>query len=372
MRSSLVVALSTSLFLVACGPATPAVSTPADDSAAAKTAAAAAGSASTKDAVLARDPQIVALMTPVLACKFEEGYFDDECPAMKAWHDNEELFAEGKGDDTVFSMLGDPDEKVRILAADKSFTDTSKYFADKAHATRLFALALKETNSRVGHDLGGYVAKVDAEKLGLGPELVALAKHPLVKFREALAFYLISTNQSPSSLEVVKILLEDADPTVKENAIGSLSTGGITPDVPAVCELMKKQLVRTDDFAGKALWAGSSSKCAGIDDLVIAELEKRVADPTKVKNAVGIGYSLAASAVCNRTASADLRKKGFAIGVKLTDSKVPDPNTRRSSISVLTGCDPAGAKKVLTVLAKDKEKFVADEAKSTLAKLPKK
>jgi hypothetical protein len=367
MRSLLAGSLVTSLFLVACGAAPPAASTPPEGSAAATGTAAPA-----KGAELARDPAIVALAAPALACKFEEGYFDEECPAMKAWHENEELFADGKGNDTVFSMLGDPDEKLRVLAADKGIDGSQAYFADKAHATRLFALAKKETSAQVGHDLGGYVAKVDAEKLGLGPDLVALAKQPVVKFREALAFYLISTNQSPTSLEVLNILLEDADATVKENAIGSLSTGGITPGVPPVCELLKKQLARTDDFAGKALWAGSSSKCAGIDDVVIAELEKRVADPTKVKNAVGIGYSLAAGSVCGRTASADLKKKGFAIGVKLTDSKVPDPNTRRSSISVLTGCDPAGAKKVLSVLAKDKDKFVADEAKSTLAKLPKK
>jgi hypothetical protein len=374
MRGSLLLSSFIALALVACGGAQPTSVTPADGSPGpgATTAPGAAASPATKGAPPARDPQIVALAQPALACKFEEGYFDEECPALKAWHDNEELFAEGKGNDTVFSMLGDPDEKIRVLATDKGIDDSKTYFADKAHATLLFALAKKETNPGVAHEFGGYVAKVDVEKLGLGPELVALAKQPVGKFREALAFYLISTNQSPTAFEALKILLEDADKAVKENAIGSLSTGGITPGVPPVCDLLKKQLVRTDDFAGKALWTGSSSKCPGIDEVVIAELEKRVADPTKVTNAVGIGYSLAAQSVCQRTASADLRKKGFAIGVKLTDARLPDPNTRRAGLSVLTGCDPAGAAKALGPLAKDKDKFVADEAKKELTKLPKK
>ena len=76
----------------------------------------------------------MALATPALACKFEEGYFDEECPAMKAWHENEELFAEGKGSEAVFAMLGDPDEKLRVLAADKAIDGSQAYFADEARS----------------------------------------------------------------------------------------------------------------------------------------------------------------------------------------------------------------------------------------------
>lgn len=376
MRSALL--LSSALVLVACGGAQPDAATPpagsvepvattAPASAPAPAPAAAAGS----DAPLARDPRIVALVTPALACKFEEGYFDDECPAYKAWKDNDELFAEGKGNDTIFSLLGDADEKLRVLATDKGFDNSQAYFADKAHATRLFALAKKETNAAVAHSLGGYVAKVDAEKFGLGAELRALAKHPVSRFREALAFYLISTFQSPTALDVEQILLEDPDTKVKEKAIGALSTGGITPGVEPVCALLKKQMARTDDLVGDALQTASSSKCAGIDELLIAELEKRTADPSKVTNAVGIDYSLAAGNVCSRTRSPDLTKKGFAIGKKLVDPKLPDPNTRRAALSVLVSCGPEEAAKALAPLAKDKDKYVAEEAKKKLEALPK-
>ncbi len=375
MRSSVLLS-SAALFLVACGGAQPDAATPPAGSVepAATTAPASApapAAAASSDAPLARDPKIVALVTPTLACKFEEGYFDDECPAYKAWKDNDELFAEGKGDDTIFSLLGDADEKLRVLATEKGFSDSRAYFADKAHATRLFALAKKETNASVAHTLGGYVAKVDAEKFGLGAELRALAKHPVAGFRDALAFYLISTFQSPTALDVLQVLLEDADSKVKKTAISSLSTGGITPGVEPVCALLKKQIARTDDLVGGALWAGSSSKCAGIDELVIAELEKRAADPSKVTNAVGIDFGLAASGVCRRTASADLKKKGFAVGKKLADAKVPDANTRRSALGVLEACDAAEAAKVIAPLAKDKDKFVADAAKKKLEELSK-
>jgi hypothetical protein len=303
-------------------------------------------------------------MKPALACKFEEGYFDDECPAIKAWADNEDLFADGKGNETLLSLFGDPDVKVRILA-DKHSIDLS-FFEDKAHAAKLFALAKAEKDESVAHDLARYVAKVDAEKLGLGAELKELAKHPSKKFREGIAFYLISSHQGPVALEVEQMLIDDADPGVQSNAISALSTGGITPGVEPICKLLTKQLSRTDNLHGEALWAGGSSKCAGMKDQVAVELDKRTKDPSKITNAVGIKYALAAGDLCRDETPPAMKKKGFELGKRLTDTKVPDPNTRRSGLGVLVTCDPAAAATILAGLAKDKDKFVADEAKKKL------
>jgi hypothetical protein len=347
------------LLLTACGGA----NAPAKDATSAGAPAAEGASA----APGGRDPQIVALMKPALACKFEEGSFDEECAAYKAWVDNDELFAEGKGNETLLSMFADPDVKVRLLAERKSIDHS--YFDDKARAARLFALAKAEKDETVAHGLAGYVAKVDAEKMGLGAELKELAKHPAKRFREALAFYLISSFQTPIALEVEQMLIDDPDPSVRGDAIGALSTGGITPGVEPVCKLLTKQLTRTDELHAKALWAGGSSKCAGMKDQVAAELDKRTKDPSKVTNAVGIEYALAAGDLCRDETPPALKKKGFEIGKRLTDAKLPDPNTRRSGIGVLSRCDPAAASAILAPLAKDKDKFVADEAKKQLDEL---
>lgn len=190
-------------------------------------------------AVGARDPRIVALAQPALACKFEDDDFDRECPAVKAWSDNEELFAEGKGNETIFSMLADKDPKVRALAALHGIDDGPAFFADKDHARRVFELA----NGRADADgtLAYYVSLVPADKLGLGKELVALAKHPSRPFRSALSG-VITKSQSPSAVATLRALLDDADTKVREDAISALSTGGITPPVEPVCSMLQEQM----------------------------------------------------------------------------------------------------------------------------------
>ncbi len=83
-------------------------------------------------------------------------------------------------------------------------------------------------------------------------------------------------------------------------------------------------------------------------------------------------FSLATEGVCRPTESADLKKKGFAIAQKLVDTRVKGSSWRQAEISVLVICDPARAGKVLSALAKDKDKSIVAEAKKRLAELSKK
>jgi hypothetical protein len=316
----------------------------------------------------ARDPKIMKLAKAALACPFTDGAFSEDCAAYKAWQDENDLFADGKGNDTIFAMLADSDEKTRALGKTHGIDGPVRYFSDKARASELFARAAKATDVDLARDYANYVSYVDADKMGLAKELRALAKHPLKEFRSSLTV-IVSRSQAPTALEVERTLLEDSERDVRKSAISALSTGGITPGVEPVCSLLKKQLLRTDDLIGDALWAGSSSKCEGMDKLVLAELQKRTADPSKVTNAVGIGYSLAASGVCSRTKTPELKKESFAIGLRLTDAKVKDPNTRRAGVIVLADCDRASAVAPLTALAKDKDAFIAKEAAAKLAEV---
>ena len=237
-------------------------------------------------------------------------------------------------------MMGDPDVKVRTLAVEHGVGNAATFFADHAKAARLFAMAQNEKSTSVARSLVGLVTRLDADKLGLGGELVALAKSPNAAVRKALTSA-IAHAQGPSTLAVITTLLNDPDREVKRSAISALSTGGITPAVDPVCKLLSEQIARTDNSAGDALWSGSSSKCEGMDKAVLEELGKRVADLSRVTNAVGIGYELAATGVCSRTKSPELKKTGFQILKKLTTSAVKDPNTRSAAVGGLSDCDPS-------------------------------
>jgi HEAT repeat protein len=317
----------------------------------------------------ARNPAIAKLAKQAAACKYE-GYFDEDCAGYKAWNDEETLFADGKANDTLFSMLSDPDEKIRVLASKKSIDDPKAYFADKGRATQLVALAGKATDAETARTLAGYVCEVDPEKVGLAAPILALAKHPVAEARQQLAG-IIERNQGKTAVAIITQLVDDTDKSVRSHAISDLSGGGITPGGPAVCALLSKELSRTDDTAGDALWAGASSKCAGMDKQVITELEKRVAAPTKITNANGVGYALAASRLCSLYSTPEYKPRAFAVAKALSSPKITDPNTRSASLGAISSCGGADAGPVLKALTQDKDARFAKTAAETLARMKK-
>lgn len=364
MRNELLIL--TGVILLGCGgAATNGVDSPANAKVEPAREKTAPTSPETPPAAPSRDPKILALAAAAAACTYEEGSFDGECPAYRAWSNEEALFEGGKGDDTVFSLSGDPDEKLRALASEKPLNDSRAYFKDKGRARLLYAMAQRETLPWLETRLGEWVVRTDAEVLGLATEYRELAKKTSVAMRKSIATS-IGYHQTPLVLEVTRALLADPDASVQARAISALSFGGITPPSEPVCKLLTEQIARNDDLVGEALLAGSSSQCPGMDDLVIAGLTKRVADPTTITNRVGIGFSLAAGGVCSRTSSEELKKRGFEVALKLTSTKVPDANTRKAGLGALTSCDKNAARNALTSLTKDKDKWVAENAKKAL------
>jgi hypothetical protein len=353
------------LLLAACGGAPP---TPAVEGASgpAPSAAASAGAAPADEPAPApgsRDPKIAALAKAALDCKFEEGEFDTECPAYKAWTEEEALFEDGHGDDTIFSMLGDPELKVRLLVADKDIS--APYWESKEHAKTLVTLGKAEQNDNLSNRLGMHAAMVDWQTLGLAASLKDLAQHAPQPFRRALAYHLNSYFQTPAVIEVDQILIEDADKSVADTAVEGLGRGDTTEPL---CKLLTAQMTRNDFRHSTALWAGSSASCAGMKELVAAELAKRIADPTKVTKDTGWDYVRAARNVC-RGKSPELQSKGLALAKKLADARIPDTYTRRRSLDAIVECDPkAGAAFVGTLL---KDKAIGKDAKTTLDELKK-
>jgi hypothetical protein len=321
----------------------------------------------------ARDPRVMALAKTAAACKFEESYFDEECPGYKAWKDDEPLFADGKGDDTLLSMLGDKDAKIRVLAADKGFSDPGKITGNAARARELFAIVQRETVDHVGGMVAYQAARVDVEKFGLQQDLLACGKHALVEVRRNIS-YAIAFQQGPAALHLTALLLDDASKDrlgreVREQATSNLSMGGITPGTPEVCAMLERQMATAGPIGASALRAAGSSKCPGMLAKAAETLTKRTQDPSKITNHEGVNYTLAVDDVCGRPATTpELKKVGFGVAKKL--SQVNEPNTKRGSARVLQKCgEREEAKAALEVLAGDKDKFVADEAKKVLAEM---
>ncbi|MGZ3478195.1 MAG: hypothetical protein ACXVCJ_27105, partial [Polyangiales bacterium] len=315
----------------------------------------------------AKDPKIVALANAAAKCKFEDNYFDDECKAYKAWKDEEKLFEEGKGDLTILAMLEDKDVKIRVLASDKGFDSFEKIAGDKANAARIFADAKTETHPTVARSLGSYVARIDSEKLGMEADLKALAKLPSVELRDALAFHLYASKQTPLRLEITKQLLADSEPKVQSSALKGLSMGAARGKAPEACKLMGEQISRPDS---DALWQVGTSGCTSVFDALAAELLKRSTDPAKAAKD-GVSLSLAIGSMC-RDGNAAQKTKGFTAAKALTDTKVKNVNARTAGVSSLAACDKVAAKPVLTALAKDGDKYVAERATKELAALDKK
>jgi hypothetical protein len=327
-------------------------------------------------AVSVRNAGAVRLAKAAAACKFDEGSIDRDCNAFTAWMEEEKAF-EKNGNVTLLSLLEDADPKIRQVAAARAFDKADEFFADKDNARRLIAIAAKETDAEVANLLGNRVTNIDAEKVGLKGEFFALTQHPQKKFREALSFYLLGHNPSAFNLIVAERLMNDSDARVQEEAVGSLSTGGITKGTDGVCKLLAKELKRTDKPGAEAHWAAGTSNCGSVFPALIDSLEKRVGENGKMFVDNFDRYALAASSACSPRPKFDdatlatMKKRLFAVGKLITAPTQKDPNMRNFGIRVLTDCDPVAARPVLEAMAKEtgKDSFVADRAKDALKDL---
>jgi hypothetical protein len=368
------------LLLAACGgaPATTTVaangaatdgSSNASGTAAATVAPCPDGAASAAGQADEPDADILALAAATQKCEFSNGSFSWDCPAFKEWRsENDDLFEGPGGNATLLKMLEDTDVRMRTLVVERGFSSGRGYFADKKRAERLLVVIDKERETRLLRYYGKFAAHINGEKL-LGKELQGLAKHPTTEFRSSFAEYVLPQNPTTFSLDLTKVLIDDADWAVRRSAVRALSANGRTRPTDKICETLKAQLVRDDKIAEDALEAGSSSKCKGMPQLVLAEIEKRAKDPAKVVAKDAPRLSSPLTSICWRSQTTDdLKKRAFDVAVKVLP-KVEDQWQKNMWLSLLRTCDISRAKAALTPYLKDKNKDVAEEAKQELQRV---
>lgn len=311
-----------------------------------------------------RDPAIQALAAKAAACSFEDGAFDEECDAYKAWSEAEEPFEDGKGDATLVSMLEDADEKVRLLATKKS--PSPAFVEQPAIRQRLRAAFAKEKNEEVRREHVRIFAKMSAKQ----PEVVALwqelAKHPSVEVRHTLGFYL--SQPHPAALAVSRTLASDPEARVREGALVGIQMATDFGKNEPACQALVEILGREDDLDGHVAWTASSTYCASVQAPLLASLLAHTSDAARVDRGV-VRYSLAVDAFCREgsLATPDQKRKAFEVARRLVDPKVR--SNRSSAVKSLASCDPVAGKPLVAKLAGDKDASVVREAKEALAKL---
>jgi hypothetical protein len=314
------------------------------------------------------DPDILALAEAAKTCKFENSSFDWNCPAYKAFtSESDDLFEGLDGNSTILAMLENSDVRMRTLAADKGFVTGRAFFAQKSNAERLIKVIAKEGEPRVLSRLGRFAAFINAEKLGMTEQVMAFTAHGNSQFRDAVASAMLPLQPTAFSLKFTQKLLDDADRSVKRSALLALSGNGRTRASESLCAALKSQLTRTDDLAAEALEAGSTSKCEGMQEATLTEIEKRVkaAQPdTKLGN-----FQSAVSSVCwgFRTPEA-LKKRAFDVAVKVAP-KISEEWEQRSFIRLFRMCDVKRAKEALTPFLKSSYPDTAKEVKEELARV---
>ncbi len=312
------------------------------------------------------DPDILLLAEQAKTCKFERASFDSSCPAYKAWwNENEDLFEGPDGNATILSMLESEDIRMRVLAIDQGFESGRSFFGDKATAERLLKVISKEGEPRILTRLGRFTAFINAEKLGLEDALTAFTKHPQADFREAVASSTLPLQPTAFSLELTKKFMDDADNSVKRAALAALSGNGRTRASAALCTTLEAQLTRTDDLLAEALEAGATSKCQGMQEATLAELEKQAKKPeSKLSD-----FRSPISSLCWGWKTDEKIKKRTFDSLLALFQRSTDSWDKRSALYLFRSCDPARAKGVITPLLQDKDEEVRKEAQDELTRI---
>jgi hypothetical protein len=318
------------------------------------------------------DPDVLKLAEAAKsACAFERSQFDWDCAQYKAFvRENDDLFESAEGNATLLSMLESNDARMRVLAAEKGFLMARAFFSDRATAERLIKVVEKETDQGLLRKYGRFVAAIPAERLAMKTAFEKLVAHPNVSFRESLLSYMLPSHPSDLSLALVKkAIAEDVDTSVRRAALESLAANGRTKPTDAICATLKGELARTDVLARSALEAGVASKCAGLTELSLAEIEKR----TKGGPVEGLDVQSALRDVCwDWQSPADLKKRAFDVAARIAP-KLPDDDgwTKRSYLRLFRSCDVERAKAALTPFTSSKNKEVATVAKEELKEVEK-
>ena len=309
------------------------------------------------------DPSVLLLLRKALACKWEATGASEWCDDVKAWREARETFEHGSNDATLVTLLGDVDDRVRLLAATNLAVFGQRYRTDKALAGSVVRAGETERSVRVAAHLGAALARIDVEKTELFDRVRAIAaKHALVALRVALVLALAHENPSSMSAFTLTLdLLRDPDKEVRAAALSALWTCGARhPD--EACRAWREHIDdgEDDDLAARATdyltWAGT---CQAHYDALLDSEERRF----KAGRTTRAPFARSLGNLCeDPKATAAQRARATDLARRMAEQKTSDRDVRGAALAQVLRCDPANGKTFVQKYATDDDVDVRDRA----------
>ncbi len=298
-----------------------------------------------------------------IACEWSPGGLKHDCPALKTWKEAS-FIKEGAADPTLSTMLADPREPVRWLAAEALANQGKAYTKNAALAGKVVAAAQAEKALAVAGSLGRAVAKIDLAATGHQAAAEAMVKaHPLVQLRQAMAQHLLWSNKQLYEL-TLQLARTDAAPEVRKAALGAPWTGTPNGRENDTCVLfLEKVDDAADDVNGEAAYlCGFWSRNGGCKtqwDPLLGKIEARA-------RAGNVKSSQMASALSyfhgQKAASADQKTRAVGIAKTLLENQANAGVARGNALRFIGEVDD-GAKAYAGRWLSDREFFVKSTAK---------
>ena len=237
------------------------------------------------------DARVVTLARAALECTWtDDKGLDEKCPALEAWQGAAEVRA-SSADATLLELTRDPRPAVRwlgatALAGTEEKESTRELLRNPEQAKALIEVARRETNPRVGRELGFAVAEIHLAPIEREPTIRELANtHPLPLLRAALVSRVLRHNPE-SFVWVATMARTEGHATVRHAAIGALRFA--PPERFGTTALLWLELARDKnaDLAEKAAscCAFYEAICATEWDALLDAMEARGGMPSALWN----------------------------------------------------------------------------------------
>lgn len=173
------------------------------------------------------DPEIEARLVAAMTCPWSGGIFSGPrpCPEMEGWAKADDLFADGKADATLVTLLESPDLKIRLLATENLDHFGKAFRTDTALAGRVLTVVERERqkDGPLASLLGRTAATIDVDRTSVATRIEAILQgHPLELVRSYLAQSLPRYNPTSAAVRrMVQAAVHDPVAGVRSAAAGA-------------------------------------------------------------------------------------------------------------------------------------------------------
>lgn len=307
-------------------------------------------------------PELRAAIEKASACTYDAGAFDAECEGYKAWEANTELANAG-----LLEMMASEDEKVRALVVRKLSVQFTADNADNASLEAYLGAAEKEKVEPIAKDFARGIGSIDLGKFGLLDRGIAVAKaHSVADYQETFASVLKSQSEPDKVLAYAGDLAKSEDLALR-NAALRMFVNGTSSHGEVACAGI--DALRKDQDAALAQHAtmhlARAGACAAQHDALLAQIEelKLPKNPAAAEPHLGEVVQI----ICeNEGKTAAQRDRSLALAKQITETTKIQGATRSSTLAAVLACDPKGGPAYVKKFSKDKDKDVAERAKTLL------